>query len=430
MSLCVSVACRRDEPKEEGAPLAAPSVPSPNARILPAPLASTRGNASESSLGAGELPEVGSGAPLAAAAPPRPFPTSGELVPNGFPAPAGSLVELRGEFVWPELEARTLPISALPEAVLLDGTVRAAILSTRPELRLLMSPLGHLTVELASPTFSLPPGTQLRAQVDRLGHVVVWPDLRSYRVAPPGSLRALINERRVDVAPLFTGHSRDEGSGQKLGLATARRVVTGPMGRLTLESIELPAAGSGGTLVCRFLLELARLHASDELCPPGELPVDAHFAWTRGGELSFRVTALQRHSTWPVDVPAGTFEIPPPMPISKPGELPPERSPFLWDADTSAAFWGPAPPGAELVLSNLREVPMYVIVERLPLARVPALGVARWAAPRAAHSVSFRDFLGEDVYGARRVEGSGGLALGPTPPPPEVAEIEAVGLTP
>lgn len=425
------MACRRDEPKGDGAPLAVPSVPSPNARILPAPLASSRGSAPEVSAGSGGVPGVAaSGASLAAAAPPRPFPTSGELVPNGFPPPAGALVELRGEFTWPELEARTLPISALPEAVLLDGTVRSTILSTRPELRLLLSPHGHLTVELVSPTFSLPPGTQLRAQIDRLGHVVVWPDLRSYRVAPPGSLRALFNERRVDVAPLFSGHPEEEAPGQKLGLPTVRRVVEGPMGRLTLESAELPAVGSGGTLVCRFLLELARLRPSDELCPPGELPLDAHYVWTRGGELSFRGGGLQRHTTWPIDVPAGTFEIPPQMPIFKPGELPPERSPFLWDADTTAAFWGPAAAGAELVLTNPGEVPMYVIVERLPLARVPALGMTRWAAPRAAHSVSFRDFLGESVYAARRVESSGELVLGPRPPPPEVPEVEAAGLTP
>lgn len=372
---------------------------------------------------------MSSGAPLTVPLPPRPFPTSEEVLPEGFLTRDGGLVELRAEFAWPELEARSVPVAGAADAA--DGGSREKTLSTRPELRVLGSPLGHLQIELTSPTFSLPAGTQLRARADRYGHVVVWPDQRSYRVAPRGSLRALLNERRADVAPLLAGQLEGEAPGRKLGLATVRRTVDGPMGRLTLESAILPAAGSSGTLVCRFLLELARLRASGELCAPGEIPVEAHYAWARGGELLFKVSSLQRHPTWPVTVPLESFDIPPRMPIFKPGELPPERSPFLWEQETLAKLWGAESAGAELVLTNPGEVPMYVIVERLPLARVPALSTARWVAPRAALNVSFRDFLGEDVYGARRVESSAELRLGPTPPPPEpAAEVEPVGLEP
>jgi hypothetical protein len=358
--------------------------------------------------------------------PPTPFPVDGELPPERPPPREGGLVELRGEFAWAEVEARSVEhpsFSALPRR-------KGVPLATRPELRLLASPWGHLAVELTSPTHTLPAGTQLRARSDRWGHVIVWPDQRSYRVAPRGALRAVFNERRVDVAPLLPAPPRALGTARKFGYTTSRRELTGPLGRLVLESALLPGAGTGGTLVCRFLLELGRIQSSAELCGPDEIPVEAHYFWERGGELLFRAVALQRHATWPASEGLESFEIPPAMPIFKPGELPPEDSSLLWPPAVRAEFWGPEQGGAELLLTNPLDIPMFVVADRLPLARVAALGTGRWVTARRPRSVAFRDFLGEHVFPARNVEVPGELSLGPPPAPPPAEPVADAGPDP
>lgn len=438
-SLVVSLAlllalasCRREDAAGEGRPGTA-ITPSPNARILPSPLPSVRGSAVDAPAD-GRAEELAGAAalPNAPPQPPTPFPVDGELPAERPPPRESGLFELRGEFVWGEVDARSLqmPLDAATNATLSRRKLGA--LATRPELRALVSPWGHLVIELTSPTHALPAGTQLRARSDRWGHVIVWPDQRSYRVAPRGSLRAVFNERRVDVAPLLPGQVRAVGNARKLGHATTRREVTGPLGRMMLESALVPGASTGGALVCRFLLELARIQTSAELCGPDEIPVEAHYFWERGGELVFRAGALQRHATWPASEGLESFELPPAMPIFKPGELPPEDSPLLWPSSARSELWGPEDGGAELLLTNPREVPMFVVADRLPLARVAALSTARWTTARRPRNVAFRDFLGENVFPARNVDVPGELSLGPPPPPaPEpVAEAEPAALDP
>lgn len=420
--LLAALGCDREDANKDGSPNAVPSTPSPNARILPAPLPTVRGSTLEPPAdGRTEPAALASGVPL----PPEPFPADREIGVERSPTREAGLFELRGEFVWPEVEPRVVESPGDGGAGVSERR-RPTTLATRPELRLLVVPSGHLTIEFVSPTHALPPGSQLRARSDRWGHVVVWPDQRSYRIAPLGSLRAVLNERRVDVSPLLAGQAQAPTAGRRLGHPTLRREVTGPLGRVTLEAAQIPGSGAGGALVCRFLLELGRLRPSSELCGPDELPVEAHYAWDRGGELLFRVTSLQRHATWPASEPLENFDIPPVMPIFKPGELPPESSPLLWSAAQRVELWGNDDSAAELQLTNPLEVPMYVIVDRIPLLRVPAAGSARWQTARRSRSIGFRDFLGEHVHAPRSVEIPGELLLGPPPPPPPepVAEIE------
>ena len=49
--------------------------------------------------------------------------------------------------------------------------------------------------------------------LDRYGHLLLWPGEDTYRVAEPGSLRALFGERRLDVAPVSRGRGHRRGRG-------------------------------------------------------------------------------------------------------------------------------------------------------------------------------------------------------------------------
>jgi hypothetical protein len=273
-------------------------------------------------------------------------------------------------------------------------------------------------VDLVSPTFTLPPGTELQARLDRWGHVVVWPDGRSYRVAPRGSLRALFEERRVDVAPLLDGDFTPDGAGQRFDLPTVRRKIHGPLGEVALEAVVDPTLGAGGTLLCRLLLELSRLDAASDLCEADELPVEANYKWLSQGELRFRVTSLKHVASFAAAGVTSDFAIPPTMPIFKQGELPPEDTPELWPGAQGRALLGaPERAEAELLLNNPGEVPLFVIVDRLPLVRVDAGTSAPFRAPARPRSIAFRDFLGERVEAARNVDVPGKLALAPEPEP-------------
>lgn len=417
-----TLACQREEPKEDAKGGVGAELSSPNARILPAPLVSAR-------TSGGELPADASAAtPARPAAPPRPFSVDGELPAEVPPARDGWVLELRGEFLWPDLDARTVQVPAHEVSWGRKGSSGLTALPTRPELRLFVSPQGSLTVEIASPTMALPVGTQLRSRSDRWGHVVVWPDRRSYRVAPRGSLRAIFNERRVDVSPLVDGRVETGEAGRRFGLPTQRRSIEGPLGKVTLESARVTGLGDGGLLVCRLLLELGRIESSGEACLVEELPVEAQYVWARGGELVFRVTAVQRHASLAALDAPDLFDIPPPMPILKPGELPPEETPLLWSTSALVQLWGASDGStADLVLSNPNDLPMYVLVDRLPLARVPPLGKTRWTTQRRPRSIGFRDFLGEHVFPARTVEPPAELVLSAPSPVEPTAEAAALG---
>ncbi|MBV9946716.1 MAG: hypothetical protein JOZ69_07705, partial [Myxococcales bacterium] len=139
--------------------------------------------------------------------------------------------------------------------------------------------------------FVLPAGTELRARLDRYGHVLLWAGEDTYRIVEPGAMRAFLGERRLDVAPLspanvtpggVAGERTVEGSyaayparGQHLSLRTRRVEVSTRAARATLELATLRDAGEGGSLVCRWLLDLMNAPPSTPACASDELPLHA-----------------------------------------------------------------------------------------------------------------------------------------------------------
>ncbi len=276
-----------------------------------------------------------------------------------------------------------------------------------------------MSLTLASRIFPLPEGTEFRSRLDRFGHLVVWPDQRSYRVAPRGSLRAVFEDRRVDVSPMFDGSVTASGAGQLLGLETAKRTAESPLGRVELELAKDAGLDGAGALWCAVLLEFLRLHASTAICGEDELPLRAHYTWVERGELDVVVTTLTRRG----DFDGTVFAAPPPMPIFKPGELPPDASTLLWTDEQSRTVWD-SEAASHLTFDNHFPLPVYVIVDGVPLMRVGAHDQATWSAKAGSHKIAFRDFFG-DVRGANRtVEAPGRVAL-ESEPPPAPAEASA-----
>src|SRR5579859_1972775 len=112
----------------------------------------------------------------------------------------------------------------------------------------------------------LPQDAELRARVDRYGHVLIVPGEEGYRVVEPGALRALLGERRLDVAPLSPAETTSTGEGaRRLNQRTRRVDIATRAAKATFELGTFRDAGDGGGLVCRALLDLVNV-------PPGASP--------------------------------------------------------------------------------------------------------------------------------------------------------------
>jgi hypothetical protein len=164
---------------------------------------------------------------------------------------------------------------------------------------------SHLTIDVSqtrarfvlSSGFVLPPGTELRARLDRYGHLLLWPGEATYRIVQPGALRALLGERRLDVAPLSAVEIRSVGEGsRRIGMRTRRIEVATRAAKATMEVATLRDAGDGGVLVCRMLLDLMSGAQSPQACGADDVPLHAEIRWTTRGALTFDVSTLARRA--------------------------------------------------------------------------------------------------------------------------------------
>jgi hypothetical protein len=290
---------------------------------------------------------------------------------------------------------------------------------------------AHLTIDASqtrarlvlSGGFVLPPGTQLRARVDRYGHLVVWPGEDTYRIAEPGALRALVGERRLDVAPLSPARVASPGEGaRRLNLRTRRVDVTTRAASATFELATLREAGDGGVLVCRLLLDLMSAPPSTPACEADEVPLHAELRWETRGSLVLDVTSIARRT----DLPPQEMAAPPPTSrfVRDPPPLPPGEA-LLSKADLAALRSGPAdvppaprdagvpPPEAGLLLVNASD--------ELRVAWIDGVAAA-WVAPggrellasllRGRYTLQWRTALGDAWTDARTVDVPGASEIG------------------
>jgi|CZKU01.1.fsa_nt_gi hypothetical protein len=250
----------------------------------------------------------------------------------------------------------------------------------------------------------LPAGTELRARVDRYGHLLLWPGEDTYRVAEPGALRALFGERRLDVAPLSRGDVANAGEGaRRLNLRTRRAEVATRAAKATFELATLHDIDDGGALVCRLLLDLMSALPSTAACDADEVPLHVELRWTTQGSLTFDVTSITRSLdlvAQDLEAPPGSLEFSASPPPQVPGETLVQRSELATFRSAPVDF-PPAPPreGQDplgLTLLNSTDELRVAWVDGVPSAWAsPGARVVLSSLPRGRYVVQWRTFLGD-----------------------------------
>jgi len=399
LAACVALAaCKTTVPAE--APDAAPS---PQATAEPAllanpPLASTT---SGSELDAGHTPEPLRGDQgLPADVPREPSAREGGAR-EGARDPRGPL----GYLLQATMRAgEGPPAPRAPEVNV--GAIEAAKRRSEARMSIALSQ-GRARFLLQSGAFVLPVGTELRSRSDRYGHLLLWPGEDVYRVVEPGSLRALLGERRLDVAPLSPADVTPRGeSARRLNLRTRRVEVSTRAAKAVLEIATVRDAGDGGQLVCRFLLDLMSAPPSIAVCASDEVPLHAELRWTTQGSLSFDATAIDRAADLaPQDMatpPAGlsfSAAAPPTSPaevLVQRAELAAFRTVAVDVPTAVSGAAGRSPPEGGLALSNTTDELRMLWVDAVPVAWVgPGERLLLPGLVRGRYAAQWRTVLGD-----------------------------------
>lgn len=390
--------------REREAPHTDPAEPSPNASIMPAPLASGAEpgrDASAPDAGRGGLP-VG---PLGRFLLPEAGPPAPTLMPSDKPLPRDTLTAkdstgatLAGLFRWVDVPAP----ASVPE---LDKEgLKAAREKTSLKVTIDLASAGRMRLGFEGVAFPVAPGSALRARLDRWGNLLVWPNQQSYRILPPGSLRAVFAERRADLTPLVNAAIKSLGKATSLGIPTERVTLTTQTGTLTLEQGHLAAAGPSGALLCRVLVELVAADPSTSACSPELTPLRAELAWPDRGRIIFEVLSVTRRQ----DLPIGELYTPPADAELARDGMPPETTGVFLTREELAAFRSrdassaePSPagaPGEGLLAVNYTDTLRYLLLDGVAVAWLKPHGQQYVIGPRpGTYVVSWRDFLGAQV---------------------------------
>lgn len=283
-----------------------------------------------------------------------------------------------------------------------------------------------LSIELApsrmrlvfGPGFIVPPGIELRARRDCYGFVLLDAKDDVYRVLAPGTLRALVGERRIDVSPLSTSEQTQGGEGTKrLGLRTRKVEIVTRAARATVELAKVPDLGEGGILLARLILDLISAPPQTSLASADEVPLHAELHWTTRGGIAFDVTSLAKRTdasstnllTPPVDA---TFRLAPLPSLS--GEL------LLVPEDLETLHNGPfdigiasAPFAGTLNVFNGTDAPRAVWLDGVRVGWVaPETRLSIPSLQRGHYQLETRSFLDDAAEAPRTVTAPGDLVIG------------------
>ena len=376
--------CKGPPGAAEGTPDAT-ATPSPQASAMPAPLANTPTSSPSATVIV--TPEGGP--------PPVPFRGDVPLAPD----------TLARETVGYTLSAvmKQADLSGPPRAPEVNAAgLDAARKKTELRLAIELAP-SRMYVALLGAGWMLPSETELRARSDRYGHVVVWPGGGAYRPLAPGTLRALIGERRFDVAPVTPADVvLKDDVGKRIGVRTRKVEVATRAAKATFEIGRAADLGDGGVLLCRMLLDLMNAPPSTPLCGDGEFPLRAELRWTMRGSIAFEVTGVLKREK--VDLPTTSLLVPPPSAMFAVGLFPIAGVQAALSPSELAAFrTGPVEMplvphgnGDGLVIANGSDQVRVLHVDGIPVAWVaPGAKDVLSGLQRGRYHVQLRTFLGE-----------------------------------
>ena len=386
---------------------AGPTEPSPNASILPAPLASgieapgvakSNGEDNEHRDAGHALLDAG-----ADAAPLEPHALREDQVLPGETPHEVSGLTLTARLRWPD----AAPAPRVPEQNA-DGVQRARDATGFDVVIDLAG--GRMRFAIASRAFTLPAGSELHARDDLYGLSLLWPNRTTYTVLAPGALRSVLAQQRADIVPLVRGRVTALPFGSLFALTTERVELSTPTGKLELEQARGPsplpanAIWASGASLCRLLTELVGASATTGACRADLVPVRAVYTWPNGEHFSFEAARLLRKS----DLDPSTLAMPPAGAEFRQSELPPPPpTALLSDNELSELRLrptarterpDPSAPKTGLLLVNHGESLRYVSVDGAPAARLPPGAEQLLLGLRAGkYQVVARDFFsGED----------------------------------
>ena len=399
LGVLVLVGCEQRRP--DPPPAASATEPSPNASILPAPLAA--GPSKAVPRDAGHAPSIDAGSDAGTLDPPRPIREDDTLsVESELRAAPGLSLEAR--FRWLEPQPPRAPESNAE-------ALNKARDKTALEVTLDVSSLGRLRLSFESRAFPLPQGAQLRARDDRYGHILVWPNGSTYTPLAPGTLRAALSEARLDVTPLADPNPVLSGTGNMFGAVTHKQRLETSIGRLELEQAALPASGTGGALFCRLLLELLAVTPESSACRAESLPVHAEYTWATGARFEMEVTKVSKRAELALE----GLAVPPSGGDSRRGELPGtpfvaliedrELGEFRTRALPPPEKPDPGAPKLGLSFHNHGDGPRYLLIDGVPVVWLRA--DAEWLVSglkQGRYTAQARDFFGAESTPPRSLE--------------------------
>jgi hypothetical protein len=388
------------------------STPSPNASILPAPLASI------------EQAPNGTPAVQAAENEGKPAVDKGpQALRADQPPEDDSLAqrELAGVTLEAEWRYSDAPPPKGPEVNV--AGIEAARRATAGRMTVHLASAGRMRAIFDSRALPLGQDAEIRARSDLLGHLLVWPNGSQYRVLPPGAVRTLLGERRVDAVPLVRPQTFVKSEGpHRFGAATKKWELATRTGKLALEQVHVAGAGEGAALLCRMLSEIIAVDPLFAPCAAEDVAVRAQYVWPDGGSITFEVTSMAEK----VEFSSALFLVPPQGGEFTTASLPVNNAGVFLNRDELAAFRirpldllaprAPGTPEEGLVLHNGTDVARYALLDSVPLAWVPPnhdLAIA--GLPRGRYVLQWRTFLGDAVDGAINVEVPARVAIGLSP---------------
>ncbi|MEO7032222.1 MAG: hypothetical protein ABI548_00250 [Polyangiaceae bacterium] len=399
--------------------------PSPNASILPAPLASGleatgAGKAGEEDAGHHESTHLISDAGAEAPAPEPHALREDQTLPGETPHEALGLT-LTARFRWPD----AAPPPRVPE-LNADGVQRARDAVGFDVVVDLAG--GRMRFALTSRAFTLPAGSELHARDDLYGHALLWPNRVVYTVFSAGALRSVLSEQRADVVPLVRARVGAMPGGSLFGFTTERAELSTPTGKLEIEQARaanpLPpnASWASGASLCHLLVELADASPTSTVCRSDLVPLRAEYTWPNGEHFAFEVSRLTRRS----DLNPSSLAMPPANARFRQSELPPPApNALLSDSQLSDFRLRPAArtekldpnaPKAGLLVVNHTESLRYISVDGAPAARLPSGAEQLLLGLRPGkYQVAARDFFSSDDTLVKVVEVPARFALGDEP---------------
>ena len=412
-----------DDHKQINAKDAGLTEPSPNASILPAPLASDVPGGAKANGEDGEHRDAGH--PPADAGPDAPPPEPRALredqaLPNEIPHETSGF-SLSARLRWLDVPSAPRVAEQNP-----DGVQRARDAGGFDLVVDLAG--GRMRFAFASRAFTLPAGTELHARDDLYGHALLWPNRTTYTVLAPGSLRSVLSQQRADVVPLVRPRFTALSGGSLFGFSTERVELSTPTGKLELEQARAPSPlpstaiwGSGASL-CQLLIELVGASPVSSACRADLVPVRAIYTWPNGQHFAFEVLRLTRRSDFnPIALsvpPAGAefrrSELPPPPPVGMLTDN--ELSEFRIRAAARTDRVDPSAPKFGLLLANHSDSLRYFSIDGAPVARLlPGVEQTLLGLRAGKYQVSARDFFDGEEAVVKTVEVPARFSLGDDP---------------